>query len=166
MTRDEIQEIASIVDDDKFYGHFVKRINKEFDAADATRNAKVYVIFQHNAAKEKIGFCVLGHSDSKMKTWEQIFIEEGWVSSDFTINLPSYELMYMYIKPDYRGSGHGQLLFKRALKFTQKSDVNEIYAYVSDRSDTAINFYKKMNANIIKDLSDEGISTAFLSWKV
>jgi ribosomal protein S18 acetylase RimI-like enzyme len=166
MTRDEIRQIADIVGDDHVYAHFVNRINKEFDAADQVQNAKVYVLFEHDEKNNKVGFCVIGHSNNKMKVWDQIFHEEGWVPQDFSITLPSFELMYMYVKPEYRDQGFGQKLFSRALEFTKHSNVNTIYAYVSDRNDTSINFYKKMNAKVIKDLSEEGFSTAFLSWQV
>lgn len=165
MTRDEIQEISKIVKEDDVYRHFVRRINKEFELADEERNSNVYVLFEEKEGK-KVGFCVIGHSPAKMKTWGKIFSEEGWVPEDFKMKIPSFELMYMYIRPEVRDKGYGGLLFKKAMEFTKDKGVETIYAYVSDRTDAALSFYKSLKAKIIKDLSDEGITSAFLMWQV
>ncbi len=166
MSRDEIREIADIVGDDKAYTHFVKRINKEFDLSDEERNSKVYVIFQENKKGERIGFVVIGHSPAKMKVWGQTFRDEGWVKNDFQMDADPFELMYMYVKPELRGQGYSNKLFKKVLAFTKDKGIREIYAYVSDRSPAALNFYKKKKAKIIQDFSDEDLSTAFLSWQL
>ncbi len=166
MSRDEIREIADIVGDDKAYTHFVKRINKEFDLSDEERNSKVYVIFQENEKGKRIGFVVIGHSPAKMKVWGQTFKEEGWVDDDFQMGADPFELMYMYVQPKQRGKGYSNRLFKKVVDFTKEKDIKEIYAYVSDRSPAALNFYKKKKAKVIQDFSDEGFSTAFLSWKL
>lgn len=166
MSRDEIREIADIVGDDKAYTHFVKRINKEFDLSDEERNSKVYVIFQENKKGKRIGFVVIGHSPAKMKVWGQTFKEEGWVDDNFQMGIDPFELMYMYVQPKQRGKGHSNRLFKKVFDFTKEKGIKEIYAYVSDRSPAALNFYKKKKANVIQDFSDEGFSTAFLSWKL
>jgi GNAT superfamily N-acetyltransferase len=166
MSRDEIREIADIVGDDKAYTHFVKRINKEFDISDEERNSKVYVIFEEDKNGERVGFVVIGHSPAKMKVWGQTFRDEGWVDDDFQMDADPFELMYMYVKPEQRGKGHSNRLFEKVLAFTKEKDIKEIYAYVSDRSPAALSFYKKKKANIIQDFSDEGFSTAFLSWKL
>jgi len=166
MSRDEIREIAKIVGDDKSYSHFVKRINKEFEASDEERNSKVYVLFEENEEGKKVGFAVIGHSPAKMKIWGKTFKEEGWVDKDFEMDSDPFELMYMYVQPEHRGEGHSNNLFKKTLEFTRGKGVDSIYAYVSDKSPAALNFYKKKNAKIIQDFSDEDSSTAFLSWKL
>ena len=166
MSRDEIREIALIAGDDGSYSHFVKRINKEFDAADQERNANVYVLYVERGEK-KIGFCVIGYSPSKMKAWERIFREEDWVTGKFSIDTAmAFELMYIYVRPEYRRMGYGDRLFEKAMDFTRKKGAREIYAYVGDKDDSALKFYRKQNAMIIRDFSDEDGSAAFLMWKV
>lgn len=165
MTRDEIMEIARLVEGDDKYSHFVKRINKEFDLADEDRKSQVHIIFQKKDNK-KIGFCVIGHSPAKMRTWENVFKEEGWVDKDFEMKTPSYELMYMYIKPDLRKKGFGNKLLKKAFGFAKNKDVDAIYSYVSDKTPNSLEFYKRMDAKIIQDFSDSETSAAFLSWNL
>lgn len=162
MTRDEIQIIASIVGGDDTYAHFVHRINKEFENSDIERNSKVHVIL----AADNIGFAVIGYSPVKMSLWEKVFIEEEWVKPDFKIDYEnSYELMYMYIRPEYRGVGNGNKLFDQIVNFSHKNSIKDIYAYVSDRDNKAFNFYLKKGAQVIEDLSDEDVTTAFLQWR-
>jgi len=166
MTRDEIREIAEIVGGDSRYRHFVHRINKEFDISDESRNANVYVLFEEQKGK-RIGFCVLGHSPNKMKTWEKVFKEEDWVNDDFMINNDScFELMYMYTRPEERKKGHGGNLLGKANEFARKKGAGEIYAYVSDTQKDGLDFYKGKNAQIIQDFSDEGSTAAFLYWRL
>jgi len=166
MSRDEIREIADIVGDDKAYTHFVKRINKEFDLSDKERNSKVYVIFEEDNKGKRVGFVVIGHSPAKMRVWGQTFRDEGWVDEGFKMDADPFELMYMYVQPEQRGKGHSNQLFEKVLDFTKEKDIKEIYAYVSDRSPAALNFYKKKKAKIIRDFSDEELSTAFVSWQL
>lgn len=165
MTRDEIKEVADIVGGDRTYAHFIRRINKEFDMADLDRNSNVFVRTIESDGK-KVGFCILGFSPSKMKVWNSTFQEEGWVSDGFAMAKTPYELMYMYVSPEYRRRGLGTKLFKGAADFASGKNVKEIYAYVSDQTKRALHFYKKMNAEIIKDFSDGEVSTAFVRWKL
>ena len=109
---------------------------------------------------------IIGFSPKKMKVWNQVFKEEGWVGSDFQMDGDPFELMYMYVKPEYRKKGLGAKLFKRAEDFARERKVNEIYAYVSDRASDALFFYKKMQAEIIQDFSDDEATSAFLRWKL
>jgi len=167
MTRDEIRAIAEVVGDDARYSHFVNRINKEFDAADSVRNANVYVLFAQNEQKNRVGFIVLGHSPAKMKTWESIFKEEGWVSPDFSIPSDTcFELMYVYIRPEYRRRGYGNDIFQRALAFSKEKGAGELYAYVSDVNPASFEFYKNRQAQVLKDLSDDDSTAAFLRWTI
>lgn len=165
MTRDEIREIADIVVGDKTYIHFVRRINKEFDLADSDRNSNVFVR-TIDADGKKIGFCVLGSSPAKMKVWKKTFSEEGWVTDGFEMEESPYELMYMYVQPEYRRKGFGSQLLKGAKNFAAGRNVKEIYSYVSDQGKRALEFYKKMDAEIIKDFSDGEVSTAFIRWQL
>lgn len=165
MSKDEIRVIADIVGGDKTYLHFVHRINKEFEASDEDRNSRVFVLFQEDEKEDKIGFCVIGDSPVKMRVWEKTFKDEEWVGKDFSMGSPCYELMYMYIKPEYRGKGYGNKLFKKAMDFARNKDVKAVYSYVSDRSPHGLEFYRRMDAHILQDFSDEDSSTAFLEWR-
>lgn len=166
MTRDEIREIASIVGGDKTYSHFVHRINKEFEISDEERNSNVYVLFGEDPKGKRVGFCVIGHSPKKMKVWEKIFKEEDWVDPGFKMGDPTFELMYMYVRPEVRDKGYGGELFQRAMDFAKERGVAYVYAYVSDRNDYALEFYKKNRGRVLQDFSDEGISAAFLEWQL
>ncbi len=166
MSRDQIREIARIVGKDNTYKHFFRRINKEFEVADEERNANIYVLYAEDG-DEKIGFCVIGYSPTKMRTWERIFKEEGWVANNFSINTKtSFELMYMYVKPEYRRQGHGKELFTKAIGFTKEKGAKEIYAYVGNKDNSALMFYQKQKAITIRDFSDQDESAAFLMWEV
>ena len=165
MTRDEIREIAEIVGGDKTYSHFVRRINKEFDLSDEERNSQVFVLYALDGEK-KVGFCVVGFSPAKMGVWNSVFKEEGWVNKDFKMERDPYELMYMYIKPEFRNRGFGRKLFAKVVDFTKKNKVKEIYAYTNNRSPTSLFFYKKMNGEVLSDFSDTESTAAFLRWKL
>lgn len=166
MSSDDIRNIAYIVGGDNAYRHFVKRINKEFQIADEERNTHVYVFYQKNKWGEDIGFAVVGHSAAKMKVWEETFKEEGWVDESFKMPSPSFELMYMYVKPEEREKGSGSRLFDKVVSFTNEEGVKAIYAYVGDKLPAALNFYRQKGATVLKNLSGDGISNAFLEWKV
>lgn len=163
MTRDEIKVIADIVGGDDTYRHFVHRINKEFDMADSDRHSEVKVLFQY-LDEERIGFSVIGVSPAKMRAWEEIFKEENWVDQTFNINLDSHELMYMYIKPEFRNKGFGKTLLTSALNYARENNAHNVYAYVSDRTDSSLAFYQKMSAKPIHIIDDSDITTAFLKW--
>lgn len=165
MTRDEVREIASIVSGDGQYKRFVKRINKEFEASDEDRNSNVYVLYV-TKGDDKVGFTVIGSSAPKMRMWLKTFKQEGWVNKDFKMASKPFELMYMYVRPEYRDKGYGVKLFDKTVGFTKDNGVGEIYAYVSDRNSVALDFYKRMNAEVIQDFSDEEITSAFIRWKL
>jgi GNAT superfamily N-acetyltransferase len=165
MGHDEVKEIAKIVGGDNQYRHFAKRINKEFEASDEQRNSYVHVLFEKDGDKN-IGFSVIGFSPAKMRVWEKVFKEEDWVDDSFIMERDPFELMYMYIRPEYRHKGRGKSLFQRVLDFSKERGVKEIYSYVSDRDERALEFYKNTGTEIIKDLSEEGITSAFLRWKL
>ena len=166
MTRDEIREISHIVGGDKTYAHFIKRINKEFDISDEDRRSQIYILLEETK-DQKIGFCVIGFSPTKMKTWQKIFTEEGWAPDNFSIDTDMcFELMYMYIKPEFRNLGYGNRLFKKVLTFSKRKGAKEIHAYVSDRNDTALKFYLKQKAITISNLSDDSGCAAFVMWNI
>lgn len=166
MSGDDIREIAGIVGGDKTYGHFIKRINKEFQIADEERNTHVYVFYQKNKRGRDAGFVVIGHSAAKMKVWEETMKEEGWVGQDFQMATPCFELMYMYIRPEDRGRGLGGKLLDKVMAFTREEKIKAVYAYVGDKLPAAIDFYKDNGAKVVANLSGEGVSNAFLEWKV
>lgn len=165
MTSDEIKIIAEVVGGDKTYSHFVKRINKEFETAEVEHTSQVKTIFE-NLNDQIIGFCLLGASPSKMSVWNEIFIEEGWVDKNFKIESDSFELMYMYIKPEFRNKGYGKNLLQKAFDYAKNRSAGQMFAYVSDNSESSLSFYRSMNANTIADLSDGEITTAFINWKL
>lgn len=165
MGNDDIRNIANIVGGDETYSHFARRIHKEFKAADEERNTHVYVLYQKNKVGRDIGFAVIGHSAAKMRAWEEAFKEEGWVSDDYSMAWPCFELMYMYIRPEERHKGFGSQLFDRVVGFTNEDKIKAIYAYVGDKLPVALNFYKKKGASVITNLSDDGVSNAFLEWR-
>jgi GNAT superfamily N-acetyltransferase len=152
MSRDDIRRITHIVEDDSLYKHFVRRINKEFDIADEQRNAHVHVLYEEDGDSE-IAFCVIGDSPSKMKVWENTFKEEGWVKQDFEMEGPIFELMYLYVRPEYRHKGIGTKLFQRAFDFSKNNG-----------DSSSLDFYKTNGAKVIEDFSDSEISAAFLEW--
>ena len=166
MSKDEIREIAEIVGGDSTYRRFVKRINKEFQNADEKRNSNVYVLFIETSKGKRIGFSVIGKSPAKMRIWQKTFKEEGWVSGRFKMAKEAFELMYMYVKPIYRSKGYGEKLFQRTIDYGRKRKVKEVYAYVGDTNPESLDFYKRMKAEIISDLSDEEATAAFLRWKI
>jgi len=166
MTFDEIREIAEIVEGDKTYRHFVNRINKEFENADEERNSNVFVVFIKDELGRKIGFSVIGHSPAKMRVWQKTFKDEGWVDNTFRMKNVVNELMYMYVVPEHRNKGISKELFEKTINYVRGKEVEEIYAYVGDRTSQALDFYKKMNAEVIAEFSDEETSSAFLRWQV
>ena len=166
MSGDDIRVISQIVGGDKTYKHFARRIYKEFKTADEERNSKVFVLYQKDAKDENIGFAVIGQSSAKMKVLESTLKGEGWVMPDFKMKKPAYELMYMYIRPEVRKKGYAIRLFKRVISFTKSNHIPAIYAYVGEVNATALDFYKKRGGRIIKDLSDEATSNAFLEWRL
>lgn len=159
MTRDEIKQIAEIVGGDDTYRHFVHRINKEFEASDSDRQAEIKVVYLDDK-----GFAVIGISPAKMEAWERVFKQENWVSSDFNINPNAHELMYMYIKPEWRNQGHGKKLLYKSLIHAKSSGADSVYSYVSAKSNDSLSFYLKNQANLIYKFEDSGITTAFLEW--
>ena len=167
MTRDEIREIASIVGDDKSYRHFVHRINKEFEISGEERNSKVYVRYVRNRDDENVGFAVIGFSPAKMAMWEKTFREEGWVKKGFSIDKDrAFELMYMYVRPEYRKKGYADAMFEDVVSFSEEQGAAGIYAYVSDTNDAALKFYLKKGAATIQDFSDDDTTTAFVHWPI
>ena len=160
MSSKTIQTIKQIIGDDQEYRHFIRRIKKELKGDDE----ELVVFFVEDGSKQ-VGFCALGCSPAKMKFWEKTFKEEGWVKDDFKINPDqALELMYIYLKPEYRNKGYGDRLFAQIVAFCQERGVKELYTYVSDKHDWALKFYQKKKAKVIEDFSDEGSFTAFLRW--
>ena len=101
-----------------------------------------------------------------MKAWEKTFIEEGWVGKDFRIEISSFELMYMYVKPEYRRKGFASGLLNQVISYAKKSKIKKIYAYTGDIGNHALNFYIKKKEEIIYNLSekDEQNYSAYLVW--
>ncbi len=160
MDNQNIPTIKEIIGDDPEYRHFIRRIKKELKRG----QEEASVLFVEDGDK-KVGFGILGDSPAKMKFWEKTFKEEGWVKEDFKINPDqALELMYVYLKPEYRNKGYGDRLFAQIVAFSRKRGVKELYAYVSDKHDWALKFYQKKKAIVIQDFSDEESFAAFLRW--
>ncbi len=165
MKQTDVYHIAKVIGNDQVYHHFSAKIDHEFVRESDKSDATLFVLFSQRK-HHKVGFCVLGFSPAKMKMWNQVFREEGWVSDTYHIDEKSLELMYIYVAPEWRQHGIGTTLFCRALKLARKKKVKNMYAYVSDRSTTVLDFYLKMNARFIADLSDGNVSTAFIHWPI
>lgn len=166
MTQDDLRIISTMMKSDRTYGHFYKRIHKEFDRNSIEENQQVDTLYVYDE-EDPIGFLILSPSETKLKIWAQTFKDEGWVNDDFSIEpKTSRELMYMYVKPAYRGLGNGMRLMKNMNNISQARGVTHIYAYVGDKTDRALHFYTKRGAKVIEDFSDDEIYSAFIYLKL
>ncbi|MDD5416188.1 MAG: GNAT family N-acetyltransferase [Candidatus Daviesbacteria bacterium] len=168
MTRQDFEEVVKIIGDDPKYRHFIDRIKKDFDDSEHKGIPVAMHAYFIKEGKESIGFCILSLSPLKMRRWEKTFIEEDWKTQNFQIDISSFELMYLYIKPEFRRKGKATQLFNKVIKRSKVLGIKSIYAYVSDTDNAALEFYRKSGAKIIHDFSDEteGISAAFMVWKL
>lgn len=168
MNPQDVFEITTILGNDKKYQHFIRRIKKDFEDSQTKGTHIALKIFYALKDKEKIGFCIVSISPIKMREWEKVFKEEGWVDKDFEIIVSSFELMYMYIKPAFRNQGIAGNLFDRVVNYARKVNIKRLYAFVSDTNDTALKFYLSKKAKIIYEFSSDepGEETrgAFLMW--
>lgn len=168
MTKDDLERSIKILDREKKYSSFVTRVTKDFNQSQKKGIPVAMKGFFVREREEDIGFCIISISPIKMKEWEETFKEEGWVEKDFFINVSSFELMYLYVKPYFRAKGWGSKLFDQVMSYAKKTNIKSIYAFVSDTNKDSFNFYKRHGANIVYSISDEGGSnlSAFLMWKV
>ena len=168
MTQQDLEEVVKIISDDPKYRHFIDRIKKDFnDSKQKGIPVAMHAYFIKEDDKS-IGFCILSLSPLKMRQWEKTFREEGWVKQDFQIDISSFELMYLYIKPEFRRKGKATELFNKVIRRSKALGIKSIYAYVSDTDNAALEFYRRSGAEIIHDFSDEteGISAAFMVWQL
>lgn len=168
MTQEDFEEVVKIIGGDPKYRHFIDRIKKDFDDSKLKGIPVAMHAYFIKEEKESIGFCILSLSPLKMRQWEKTFREEGWEREDFHIDISSFELMYLYIKPEFRRKGKATKVFNKVIKRSKALGIKSIYAYVSDTDDAALKFYRKSGAKIIHDFSDEneGISSAFMVWRL
>lgn len=168
MNEKDVAEIASIIGKDQKYQHFIKRINKDFEDNQKKGIPVALKVFYANKNQQKVGFCIVSISPIKMREWEKVFKEEGWVEADFEIIVSSFELMYMYIKPEYRREGYASALFDKVIAYARKVGIKRLYAFVSDTEDSALKFYLSKKAKIIYDFSshegEDSTTGAFLMW--
>lgn len=162
MTQDDLNRIVQIIGTDKKYSHFISRITKDFQAS----KQKGIPVAMQAFFVEDIGFCIISLSPLKMREWEKVFREEGWVSQNFSIDISSFELMYIYVKPNFRKSGQGSILFDKVLSYAKKHKIKALFAYVSDTNASALNFYKGKGASVISSFTDGSNTAAFLRWEV
>jgi len=166
MVKSDIKRITEIVRGDKKYSHLADRVSKDYsDSVTKGIPVAMQAFFCEAASSQDAGFAVISISPLKMKSWQKVFIEEGWVQKDFRTNVASFELMYLYVRPEMRRQGIGGLLFSKVMKYAYKNGIKSIYAYVSDTNHFSLNFYLKNNAKIIHNFSDEGNTAAFISWE-
>ncbi len=168
MTQSDFEEVAEIIGDDSKYYHFIDRIKKDFDDSKHKGIPVAMHAYFVKEGEESIGFCILSLSPLKMRQWEKTFKEEGWVTPNFHVDISSFELMYLYIKPEFRRKGKAMELFNKVIRRSKVLGIKSIYAYVSDTDNAALEFYRKSGAKIIYDFSEkeEGISTAFMVWQL
>ncbi len=170
MNKQDITEITFIIGNDKKYKHFIGRIKKDFEDSQNKGIPVAVNAFYAEKGIKKVGFCIISISPVKMRDWEKVFKEEGWVKPNFEIIISSFELMYMYIKPAFRRLGLAGKLFEKVTSYAKKVGIKKLYAFVSDTDNGAINFYKSKNAKIIYEFSsndqEENITGAFLMWNL
>lgn len=168
MTQQDLEKVVAIIGKDQKYRHFIDRIQKDFDDSKLKGIPVAMHAYFVKEREESIGFCILSLSPLKMRQWEKTFREEGWEREDFQIDISSFELMYLYIKPEFRRKGKATELFNKVIKRSKTLGIKSIYAYVSDTDNAALEFYRKSGAKIIHDFSekDEGISAAFMVWQL
>lgn len=168
MTQQDLEKAVAIIGSDQKYSHFIDRIKKDFDDSKHKGIPVAMHAYFVKAEEEDVGFCILSLSPLKMRQWEKTFIEEGWVLPGFRIDISSFELMYLYIKPAFRRKGKATQLFNKVVERSKSLGIKSIYAYVSDTNNAALEFYRKSGVKIIHDFSDEteGISSAFMVWRL
>lgn len=165
MQKSDLERINKILVSDKKYLHLANRIKKDFTDSQEKGIPVAMQSFFAKKGGEDIGFAVISISPLKMKQWEKVFIDEGWVGKSFKTGIASFELMYLYVKQGSRRKGLGSRLFKRVSSYASKTGIKNIYAYVSDTNDYALRFYLKEGGEIINNFSEEGNTTAFFVWQ-
>ena len=84
--------------------------------------------------------------------------DKGSLVAYMKLNLPpaqsdlnekeSLELERIYVRKDYKGSGYGRFLIKKALSFARENRCTYIWLGVWEKNVKAIEFYKKMSFEI------------------
>lgn len=170
MTAKELNWVTEILEEDKKYSHFAKRLAKDFKENQTKGIPAAMSVFFIDHKGKRVGFAVISISPIKMREWEKTFKEEGWVEKSFVIDISSFELMYLYVQPEYRRKGKGTALFKNIIVYAKRNNIKKIYAYVNDTTNEGLQFYKKNNAEVIYDFStddeDGKTAAAFLMWKI
>jgi GNAT superfamily N-acetyltransferase len=164
MRREDVARIKEVLKTDKKYQHFGIRVEKDYkNSLDQGLPVGMQVFYAQEQGID-IGFVVISISPLKMREWEEVFVEEGWVEADFKIGVASFELMYLYVKEGFRNKGLGSKLFFRVRNYADKMGIRSIYAYVSDTTDQAMQFYLKEGGRVISNFSEAGNTTAFFVW--
>ncbi|MBP5342449.1 ribosomal protein S18-alanine N-acetyltransferase [bacterium] len=70
---------------------------------------------------------------------------------DYSLPLGSVDLLYIYIKEEYRGRGLSKYLLNESIEDLQKKDVKEIFLEVSKINIIALNLYNKMGFQKISE---------------
>lgn len=166
MTKQDLEEIARIIGDDKRYRHFIDSVTKDFQNSQLKGIPVAMHSYYIKEGRKNVGFCVLSLSPLKMRQWEEVFKEEGWVDEDFKINISSFELMYLYIKPQFRRQGKATELLDKVIKKTRSLGIESIYTYVSEIGEAALKFYLKNGAQVIYNFSDNDTHSAYLMWRL
>ena len=169
MTKNELSVMQTIAGNNPQGLHFLRRVKKDYqDHKTKGLPAALRVFFAKNRQGVAVGFAVISMSPIKMRQWEETFREEGWAGPDFSIDVSSFELMYLYVCPEHRRQGIGSSLLDRVFAYAKRVGLHKIYTYVSDTNDAGFRFYRKNNARVFGDFSsyEDGMTTAFLVWDV
>lgn len=82
---------------------------------------------------QPVGFALFFHNFSTFEGKPGIYLED------------------LYVKPEYRGKGLGQELLRYLAKLTKERDCGRFEWTVLNWNEPAIQFYKKLGADLLKD---------------
>ncbi len=67
------------------------------------------------------------------------------------IGKPGIYLEDLYVKPDYRGKGHGKALFLEVARIAHEEDCGRMEWMALDWNEPALDFYKQQGANLMDE---------------
>ena len=92
--------------------------------------AEVILAYTHG---KPVGFALFFHNFSTFEGKPGIYLED------------------LYVRPEYRGKGLGQQLLRYLAKLAKERDCGRFEWTVLDWNESAIQFYRKLGADLLKD---------------